>query len=354
MTRPRLDLLIPGDLDTPTGGYAYARRIIAGLSTKGWLVEVHALAASFPRPSAADLAEAERVLGRIPAGRTVVIDGLALGAMPAVVEACADRLDMIALIHHPLALETGLASAEAERLRRSEQQALGLVRKVIVTSASTARALAAYGVGSQDVAVVEPGTDPAPLAHGSRGSVMNLLCVASLTPRKGHDLLFEALSRLRDLPWRLTCVGSTARAPEHVRASDAAIARLGLHERIRLTGELDQEALEAEYAAADAFVLASYHEGYGMVLAEALARGLPIVTTTAGAIPETVPEPAGLLVPPGDAEALTTALRRLIQDDALRDALTAGARAARAALPTWETACEAFAAALLPRGSGCP
>nr|WP_245232380.1 glycosyltransferase family 4 protein [Thiorhodococcus minor] len=314
------------------------------------MVEVHALAASFPRPAAADLAEAERMLRQIRAGRTVVIDGLALGAMPAVAEALADRLDLIALIHHPLALETGLAPAEAERLRRSERQALGLVRKVIVTSASTARALAAYGVGSEELAVVEPGNDPAPLAPGSRGPGLHLLSVASLTPRKGHALLFEALSRLRDLPWRLTCVGSRTRAPDHAQALEAAIARFGLDERIRLTGELEQCALEAEYAAADAFVLASYHEGYGMVLAEALARGLPVVSTTAGAIPETLPETAGLLVPPGDAEALTAGLRRLIQDDALRDALAAGARAARAELSTWDDACEAFAAAVRQQG----
>nr|WP_240905524.1 glycosyltransferase family 4 protein [Thiorhodococcus mannitoliphagus] len=273
--------------------------------------------------------------------------------MPAVVEACADRLDLVALIHHPLALETGLASAEAQRLRNSEQRALGWVRKVITTSASTARALDAYEVAQERLVVVPPGTDPAPLAKGSRGPDLNLLCVATLTPRKGHAVLFEALSRIRDLPWRLTCIGSTTRDAEQTAVLEAAIATLGLGDRVRLAGELDAACLDAEYDAADAFVLASFHEGYGMVLAEALARGLPVVSTTAGAIPQTLPEAAALLVPPGNVEALAAALRTLIEDRPLRASLAAGARAARAGLPSWESACHAFAAAVGQPGRAC-
>ncbi|NEX18981.1 glycosyltransferase family 4 protein [Thiorhodococcus mannitoliphagus] len=319
----------------------------------GWQVKVQALGAGFPHPSTAELREAAQVLGGVPAGRTLVIDGLALGAMPAVVEACADRLDLVALIHHPLALETGLASAEAQRLRNSEQRALGWVRKVITTSASTARALDAYEVAQERLVVVPPGTDPAPLAKGSRGPDLNLLCVATLTPRKGHAVLFEALSRIRDLPWRLTCIGSTTRDAEQTAVLEAAIATLGLGDRVRLAGELDAACLDAEYDAADAFVLASFHEGYGMVLAEALARGLPVVSTTAGAIPQTLPEAAALLVPPGNVEALAAALRTLIEDRPLRASLAAGARAARAGLPSWESACHAFAAAVGQPGRAC-
>lgn len=346
MSDRRLEVLVPGDLATRTGGYVYARRILAGLESRGWRIQVHSLDGRFPHPTVAALAEAERVLALIPSGRTVLVDGLALGAMPEIVERFAERLDLIALVHHPLALETGLAPSDAARLRVSERRALAAVRQVVTTSGSTAVALADYGVESARIRVVVPGTDPAPLVEGSGSACLDLLCVATLTPRKGHSVLFDALSQLRDLPWRLTCVGSDRRDPDHAAVLRARLEALDLADRIRLTGELDEAALDRHYQTADACVLASHHEGYGMVLAEALARGLPIVSTSAGAIPETLPDGAGLLVPPGDPDALAAALRRVIQDDALRASLRQGARRARAELPTWDTACEAFAEAL--------
>nr|WP_242482387.1 glycosyltransferase family 4 protein [Thiocystis violacea] len=266
--------------------------------------------------------------------------------MPALVEAAAPRLDLIALIHHPLALETGLEPAEAERLRRSEFRALASVRGVITTSRVTADGLTAYGVSRERTRVVEPGTDAAPLATGSGCERLNLLCVATLTPRKGHAILFEALSRVRDLSWRLACVGSAQRDPAHAQALRARIGALDLADRIQLVGQVDAAALANHYQAADACVLASHHEGYGMVLAEALAQGLPILSTTAGAIVHTVPETAGLLVPPGDVEAMAAALRRFLTDRQLRERLRAGALRARASLPSWNAACDAFADAV--------
>jgi glycosyltransferase involved in cell wall biosynthesis len=266
--------------------------------------------------------------------------------MPAVVEAEAERLRLIALIHHPLAFETGLAPETALRLREGEQRALAAVQRVIAPSATTARALQQYGVLPARIAVVNPGTDPAPAAAGSGSDSLHLLCVATLTPRKGHALLIEALGTLHDSAWRLTCVGSTSRDLATAQALRHQIAALGLTDRITLTGEVDDAMLARCYDSADAFVLASHYEGYGMVFAEALARGLPIVGTCAGAIPETVPSSAGLLVPAGDAGALATALRRLLEDAELRARLAAGARLARKALPSWKQACATFAAAV--------
>ena len=126
------------------------------------------------------------------------------------------------------------------------------------------------------------------------------------------------------------------------------VVRLGLDERIKFAGELDQDALGPCYHGSDLAVLASFHEGYGMVLAEALARGLPVVSTTAGALPGTVPEAAGLLVPPGDPAALRRALARVMDDPALRGRLAEGAREARERLSTWPEAAARFAAALEP------
>jgi len=221
---------------------------------------------------------------------------------------------------------------------------------VIVTSPATARELIRYGVAAQSVHVVTPGTDPAPLASGSSAHPASgglfLLCVAALIPRKGHAVLLEALAGLQDRMWTLHCVGSTTRHPDTANAVRSAIAARGLTERVRLHGEVPDTTLQALYGRADAFVLPTFFEGYGMVLAEALARGLPVVSTTPGAIPDTVPGDAGILVPPGDALALRAALAALLDDPARRVRVAAAARAARSALPTWPQAVARFAAAL--------
>ena len=343
---PELDFLIPGDPGAFTGGYEYARRVVEGLRTLGWNVMVRGLDASFPFPTASALAHARATLARIPDGATVLVDGLAFGAMPEIAAAEAQRLRLVALVHHPLALETGLENGHAEALRASETGALASARIVVTTSAATARSLADYGVAPERAVVVEPGTDPAPLARGTHGRVLELLCVSAVVPRKGHAVLVEALAPLVDRPWRLTCAGSLARAPKTVAALRQAIAKLRLAGRVRFAGEVDHVALERYYDRADGFVLATLHEGYGMALAEALARGLPIVSTQAGAVPDTVPPDAGLLVPPGDPVALRRALAQFLDEPDLRARLAAGARAARGRLPSWADSCARLSDAL--------
>jgi glycosyltransferase involved in cell wall biosynthesis len=343
---PGLALVLPGDPATLTGGYEYDRRIAFGLRDLGWAVTVHALDASFPFPTPRALEHARATLAGIPRDHIVLVDGLALGAMPALAEEAARGLRLIALVHHPLALETGLDPHTAEMLRQSEARALAAAAHVVVTSPATARALAGYGVAPERVSVVVPGTDSAPLARGSGGPGLALLCVATVTRRKGHAVLIEALAGLRDRPWTLTCAGSRTTDPATDAALVRQIERLGLDDRVALAGECGREALAPLYDRADAFVLATFHEGYGMALAEALARGLPIVATRAGAVPDTVPPEAGLLVEPGDPEALRRALAQLLDDPAVHGRLARGARAARARLPDWPQACRRLAAVL--------
>jgi glycosyltransferase involved in cell wall biosynthesis len=343
MTAP-VQLVVPGPLDQRTGGYIYDRRMVGGLRALGWPVDVHELPGRFPLVDEVAIAAAGRAVAAMPAGSLPVIDGLALPAFR-------DQLaglprPWVALIHHPLALETGLDAAAAAALADEERRTLAAAARVIVTSPQTGRDLADYDVAAARLGVVLPGTEPAPLARGSGGPDVALLCAASLILRKGHLVLLEALAGLRDLPWQLTCVGSPERDPATARAIGAAIERLGLSARVRLVGEQSEAGLQPFYDAADLFVLASHHEGYGMVLAEALARGLPIVATTAGAIPDTVPAAAGILVPPADPAALAGALRRVLSEPGLRLDLAAGARAARERLPSWTDAAQAFAAEL--------
>ena len=341
--------LIPGDWCTPTGGYRYDRRIVLALREAGWAAELCTLGDGFPWPDAATRADAERQLAALADGTLVVADGLAFGALPELAQRHAARLRWVALVHHPLHLETGLAAAERGALREQEQRALQAARRVITTSTATAADVAALGLPADRIAVVEPGTDAVTRPAAARGDVagaLRLLCVATLTPRKGHAVLLEALAGLQDLPWTLHNLGSMSRDPATAAQLQAATAALGLAGRVHWHGEADEATLAAHYAAADLFVLPSFHEGYGMAVAEALAHGLPVVTTTGGALAQTLPPAAGLAVTPGDVPGLRAALARLLGDAAARAACAAAARDAAARLPTWTQAAQRFAAVL--------
>jgi glycosyltransferase involved in cell wall biosynthesis len=329
-------LVVPGDIETRTGGYGYDREIVAGLRRRGWTVGVLDLGGGFPFPSAADRAAAGRALASLHAGSLAVVDGLALGALPDQAAAAAARLRLIALVHHPLADETGLANGDRVALEDSERRALRAVARVVVTSPATAVRLGHYGVPAKKITVIEPGTDPAPLSRGSRAGLVELLCVATLVPRKGHDVLLRALATMPDALWHLSCVGGLDRDEAWTARLRAQVRSDGLEPRVSFVGEMGREALDTCYDVADVFVLPTWYEGYGMAVAEALARGLPVVSTATGAIDTLVGEDAGLLVPPGDAASLARALSAVVHDPALRARLAAGASRIRDRLPSWD------------------
>lgn len=333
---------IPGDISLPTGGYTYDREVLARLPAAGIEVAHLALPSGYPNPSPLDLARTCEQIAATPSDAVLLIDGLAYGAMPAKLIRCFDR-PIVALVHHPLCLEAGLPPSRAEALRNLETTALALARRVVVTSPMTARTLAAdFGVPAERVIVAEPGTDAAPRARGSatRGG-LTLLAVGSVVPRKGYDVLVRALemdAEEHEPSWHLKIVGALDRSPPTLEALRAQIARSGLDTRVEITGPKSRVELDALYDGADIFVLASHYEGYGMVLAEASARGLPIVTTTGGAAAETVPDGAALKVPPGDPRALQQALRRLMDDASLRKAIGDASWSAGQNLPRWSDA----------------
>ena len=339
-------LVVPGRLDNPTGGYQYDRRMSEGLCQHGWSVEVQELDESFPYPSSKALEHAASVLANLPDGTRLLIDGLALGAMPDVIEREAGRLRIAALVHLPLAADVSIDRATAARLEAAERRALAAAALVIVTGTATLPMLAKYELPRNRIVVVQPGTMRAALARGSGGRPLQLLSVATLNPGKGHEILIEALSLVPQRGWHLTCAGSVTRNPATADRVRAAIRKLNLEDRITLLGELDPATLDGYYDRADVFVLATLQETYGMAVAEALARGLPVVSTTTGAIADLVGADAGVLVPSGDARALAAALARVIGDDGLRVRLAEGARRVRDRLPSWEHACAKMAAAL--------
>ena len=326
---------VPGDITLPTGGYAYARRLLALLPAHGVDVEHVPLPDGFPDPSACELRKAERALGAI--GRKVaLIDGLAYGALPAPLLS-ALQAPIVALVHHPLCLEAGLSAARQAALHARERTALARTRHVLVTSETTARTLAQqFAVPAARITVAEPGTDPAPRAHGSGGDALQLLAVGAIVPRKAHAILVRALAPLARHRWQLTIAGPTDRSREALHALQQAIDAAGLRPRIRLVGPVSPGRLAQFYATADAFIMPSLYEGYGMVLGEAMARGLAIVCTTGGAAAATVPDGAALKVPPGEVPALTAALERVLTEPALRAALADAAWDAGQRLPRWE------------------
>ena len=322
-------LIVPGSIETRTGGYEYDRRMAAGLRARGWTVDVRELD---------DPNHAHQLLRSIPDNTLVLVDGLAFGAMPDAVEREAARLGFVAVVHMPLAAETGLEPARARELEASERRAVAAARVIVVTGKSTAETMAAYGVAPDRIALVEPGTDRAPLAKGSGDAVAtHLLCVATVNPGKGHAVLLRALAGLRRADWRLTCVGSLERSPDTVRQIRMILRDEELDDRVSLPGPVDADGLAAAYDAADLFVLPTLHETYGMVIAEALARGLPIVATGTGAIAELVGDHAGIVVPPGDQQTLAHALESAL-DPRVREKLAQGARRVRERLASWDDA----------------
>jgi len=338
--------VVPGRLDALTGGSIYDRRIVESLRGLGWSIDVHELQEGFPRPSRAARAHAAKVFAGLPPGAIVVVDGLAFGALPQIAAREAARLRLVALVHMPLAHEFGLELKVLRALRASESRALASARRAIATGRSTAEALEKYGVNRDRIDLVEPGTDRAPLATGGDGSTVQLLTVATPGPAKGHDVLIRALGLNRSRRWTLMCVGNLTRYPATVARVRALARSKRVADRVIFTGELSGADLAAQFARADLFVLPTLHETYCMAVAEALARGLPVVSTPTGAIPDLVGRDAGLLVGFDDHKALADALARLLDDAALRARMAAGARRARKRLQTWSSAAVKMAAAL--------
>lgn len=338
---------IPGDLGTPTGGYAYARRLIAASPQVGLQLRVMPLPADFPEPSTESVMAASRALKAIHAEVPVLVDGLAFGAMPAhLLEDVTAPLAV--LLHHPLGLEHGSDVAMAERLLHSEREALHQARAIIVPSEATqADAVAHLDADPALITVAPPGLDrPTTRCPERPAGVPLLLSVGSLTPRKGHDVLIAALERLSDKPWRAVIVGAADRDANWAAQLAAQSDMAGLKGRITFAGALPPAELDALYAEASLFCLPSRHEGYGMVFAEAMAHGLPVVAADIAAAREVVPTGAGLRVQPDNPAALAASLARLLDaPDRAREMGETG-RTRAAAMPGWADTAARVAAAL--------
>ncbi|WP_030245945.1 MULTISPECIES: glycosyltransferase family 4 protein [unclassified Streptomyces] len=354
MSLRTVHFVLPGgvdDLAAPSGGNAYDRRVCLDLPGFGWQVTKHAVAGDWPRPSAAARTELARALSGLPDGSVVLLDGLVACGVPEIVVPEAERLRMAVLVHLPLGDETGLDPAVAAELDAKERAVLRAVPAVVATSDWAVRRLVSHhGLPPERVHVAAPGADIAPLAPGTDG-VSRLLCVAAVTPRKGQHRLVEALATVTDLPWSCVCVGSLTQDPEYVAHLRSLIREHGLQDRLELAGPQSGAALDASYAKADLMVLTSYAETYGMAVTEALARGIPVMATDVGGLPEAVgraPDGGmpGILVPPENSAAIAAELRGWFGEADVRRRLKAAARRRRAALGGWATTAQSLAAVL--------
>jgi glycosyltransferase involved in cell wall biosynthesis len=345
-------VVVPEGIDDParpSGGNAYDRHVCRGLVALGWAVHQHPIAGDWPRPGAEGHAALARAVERIPDGAVVLLDGLIASAAPDALVPQARRLRQVVLVHMPLGHRP--PDGEADAVRARERAVLGAAAAVVTTSAWTRRRLGElYGLATGRVHVAEPGVDAARLAPGTAAGDA-LLCVAAVTPDKGHDVLLDALATTTDLSWRCACVGSLDRDPAFADGVRRATQIKGLDDRVHFPGARTGRELDRAYATADVLVLASHAETYGMVVAEALAHGLPVIVADVGGVTEALGHGEdgtrpGLLVPPGDPAALGAAVRAWLADADLRGGLRRAARERRASLRGWPATTSVLAGVL--------
>lgn len=342
----RVAFAIPGDPETPTGGYAYARRLIREMPAQGVALDPLLLPDGFPFPNAAELGRTEEALASLPPDKPVLMDGLAFGALP---RRLLDILPapVVALCHHPLALERGIGPATERHLAESERAALAVAQEVITTSNATAEILVRdYCVPGARITVAPPGTDPAERAKGSGGPGCLVLAVGSLTERKRHDRLIRALADHPALDWRLRIVGPS-RDSRVAADLHQMIGELNVADRVELAGAISAADMGAAYDGAELFALASEFEGFGMAFAEAMAHGLPVVGVRSAAVEEATAGAARLVAP----EELSATLAMLIAEKAEREALAERCWRAAQTLLRW-SGTAAIVAGVLRKAAG--
>ncbi|MGV3574916.1 MAG: glycosyltransferase family 4 protein [Devosia sp.] len=325
---------IPGDATQKTGGYIYEYELLQALRRNGRAVEHIELGAGFPNPSADETAAAISAMAALPPDMPLIIDGLVFGSIDTAGLRTV-KAPIVAMIHHPLGLETGLTATQSRFLLQREADNLQLADAVLVPSPHTARILMQqFDVPEGKVTIAPPGFRPLDPIHNPLSPPL-ILSIGLLAERKGHDVLVAALGRIRDIEWQAQIVGKT-HDPAVERALRRQVAELGLGDRVSLTGLLADEEVIERYRAATLFAIATRYEGYGIVLGEAMQHGLPIVTCRTGAVPDTVAPGAGILVPVDDVEAFAQAMRSVLTDKPIRETMSRLSTEAGRKLHSWD------------------
>lgn len=360
-----LTLLAPEGVQRPTGGNIYDRCLVEALGRSG--VRARLVQVSGPWPDRSPAASERLRAAASGAGHAgaagseadsgaedeaVLVDGLLASGTPDAVAAIGGRVGVLA--HLPVPLETGMAQHERHALAQTERAALRAAHLVVCPSAWTARYLAdTYGIAPGRLVVAHPGTPTSRPTPRRRAGPARLTCLAALTPRKNATALIDALATCTDLPWHLAIAGPDDADPAHAaRLRDRAAA---LGDRVAVRGPLDGPDLDELWQRTDLLVLPSLAETFGMVVTEAVARGIPAVVAAGTGAQEALelggdPPPGAAidladLADPSDPADLAQLLRRWLTDPSLREAWSRAARAAAPRLPTWDDAARTVAAA---------
>jgi glycosyltransferase involved in cell wall biosynthesis len=341
------------DRDVPTGGNVYNQNLVAELRALGADVRLHTLPGQWPEGNASTHAQLARVLQEAP---TSLVDGIvACGAPDVITAAVGFGQVIIIVLHLPISDELGLEPSRRERYAALEARAIQAASGVLCTSRWSAAQLNRR-FGRRDVGVAVPGVGQAAVARGSQHiGPPRFLTLAALTPTKDQLTLVQALAQITNLSWTAALVGSDRAALNYAARVRAEIAAAGLGERIAVPGMLDGNALAREWDAADLLILPSRIETYGLVIGEALARGIPaVVPADTGAVEAlhqgaTSPSdatPPGAAVPPGDPASLAVLLRSWLTDPRLRHAWRQAALSRRDTLRGWRQTAESVLAYL--------
>lgn len=336
--------LISGNLHSLTGGYLYNTHIINGLKGMGHRVDI--LGTDWHWKDSDSLEKICRYnLEKLPHGTCIVVDSLLLASLHHIVQEFGDRLMFLGLIHLPASYD--ILSGVHGELAVEELVALNHMRRVIVTGRFTFDLLCNAGLDSDKIRIVEPGTERFPRKKQYKLVPSELLYIANYSALKAQDVLIRALCRITAWDWTLHLYGDMERDREYTASVRSLIQQLKMEHKIIMHGIVERLEISSVFLNADLFVMPSLFESYGMALSESLAHGLPVVTTSAGNIPYTVPAGMGLLTEPGDEEQLADAIRSLFDDPARYSALCSAASQYNKQVRSWEKAVADFETILL-------
>jgi glycosyltransferase involved in cell wall biosynthesis len=308
----------------------------------------------FPEPLTFSL-RAARLMRRRASEFDVIHDNQTLGRGILAIQRLG--VPLVTTIHHPITVDrrVELAAATTPRQRARVRKWYGFLRMqrrvarrlrhiVTVSRNSAAEIVRDFGVAADRIRVIPVGVDPEMFRTDGQPRVRGqIVAVASAdTPIKGVPVLLEALAKLRTThdDAHLLLVTKPSGPTERL------ISGLGLDEAVRVASDLDQEQVAVVLASAEVAVVPSLYEGFSLPAIEAMACGTPLVATRTGALPEVVgvDGAAGLLVPPGDADTLAAALKRLLDDQGERQRMRVAARHRVVQRFTWRSVAERTAA----------
>ena len=329
--------------DVASGGNRYDDELAAGLRARGLDLREHLVTGPWPIPKEREREQFADMLG---VEQDWLVDNIVGSAAPGAIASAVSASRRVSLLMHYFPSDdSSLSPRDRDRLAASEAAAVRCASTVVVTSEWAAREVSA-GYGRDDAVVAEPGIRPADLAPGSlaSGRPAKLLWLSRLTADKDPLTFIEALAQLRDLDWSAQLVGPDSVDESLTRRVHDRIVESGLDGRVEVVGPRHDDALETLWAGTDLLVHTSLAETYGMVISEALARGIPSIVATGTAAVEV--QAGGATFPPGSSDALAAELRAWLTDPVRAQRWRAEAAERRVHLPTWEETARVLASTL--------